>query len=103
MKTLKGGDALTFTNAKDMSYLCLLLAAKSLSACATKQGFVVGFERSALRFGVKHPKLLGTGTNFLSSRKIKQYSYPLKWLDISDDSICILRLPPQQYNQGGCY
>lgn len=42
---------------RDMSYLCSSVAAKSLSPCGTKQGFVVGFARAAQCFCVKHPKL----------------------------------------------
>lgn len=31
---------------RDAGYLCWDVAAKSLSPCGTKQGFVVGFERA---------------------------------------------------------
>lgn len=31
---------------RDAGYLCWVVAAKSLSPCGTKQGFVVGFERA---------------------------------------------------------
>lgn len=57
--TLKNGDFFFWhlQIKRDMSYLCSNVAAKSLSPCGTKQGFVVGFARAAQCFCVKHPKL----------------------------------------------
>lgn len=41
------GFFLTFTNKEARSYLFQNVAAKCLSTCGTKQGFVVGFEKAA--------------------------------------------------------
>lgn len=48
-KNLQKGDFFFFDISRikrDAGYLCWDVAAKSLSPCGTKQGFVVGFERA---------------------------------------------------------
>lgn len=48
-KNLRKGDSFLFDILqikRDAGYLCWDVAAKSLSPCGTKQGFVVGFERA---------------------------------------------------------